>query len=78
MIGLLQRVTEAHVEVAQTLVGAIGPGLLVLACAERGDSEAEAERLVERLLDCRVFADTDGSMNLTLREGGCGLQLVRQ
>ncbi|MEO8158669.1 MAG: D-aminoacyl-tRNA deacylase [Betaproteobacteria bacterium] len=78
MIGLLQRVTEAHVEVAQTLVGAIGPGLLVLACAERGDSEAEAERLVERLLDCRVFADTDGRMNLSLRDVGGGLLLVPQ
>lgn len=78
MIGLLQRVTEARVEVGQILVGAIGPGLLVLACAERGDTESEAERLVERLLDYRVFADGDGRMNLSLRDVRGGLLLVPQ
>ncbi len=78
MIGLLQRVAEAHVEVAGIRIGAIGPGLLVLACAERGDSESEAERLVERLLNYRVFADADGKMNLSLRDVGGGLLLVPQ
>ena len=53
MIGLLQRVTEARVEVDGSCIGAIGPGLLVLACAERGDSEFEAARLVERVLGFR-------------------------
>jgi len=78
MIALLQRVTEAHVEVEGRQVGAIGPGLLVLACAERGDSESEAERLVERMLHYRVFSDAAGKMNLNLRDVGGGLLLVPQ
>jgi D-tyrosyl-tRNA(Tyr) deacylase len=78
MIGLLQRVTEAKVEVDGASVGAIGPGLMVLLCAERGDGEAEADRLLERLLGYRVFADTEGKMNLSLREVQGGLLLVPQ
>ena len=78
MIGLLQRVTEAHVEVDGSRIGAIGPGLLVLACAERGDSEVEAARLTERLLDYRVFADVNGRMNLSLRDVRGGLLVVPQ
>jgi len=78
MIGLLQRVTEARVEVGGGLVGAIGPGLLVLACAQRGDTEAQAERLVERLLNYRVFSDANGKMNLSLRDVGGALMLVPQ
>ena len=78
MIGLLQRVTEAHVEVDGSRIGAIGPGLLVLACAERGDTPIEAERLVERLLNYRVFSDVNGKMNLSLRYTRGGLLLVPQ
>jgi D-tyrosyl-tRNA(Tyr) deacylase len=78
MIGLLQRVTRASVEVGGANVGAIGMGLLVLLCAERGDGEAEAERLLERLLGYRVFADAEGRMNLSLREVQGGLLLVPQ
>ncbi len=78
MIGLLQRVTEARVEVGGKVVGAIGPGLLVLACAQRGDTEAQAERLIERLLGFRVFADDNGQMNLSLRDVGGALLLVPQ
>src|SRR3954466_14510441 len=78
MIALLQRVTEAHVEVEGRQIGAIGPGLLVLACAERGDSESEAERLVERVLGYRVFSDAQGKMNLSLRDVRGGLLLVPQ
>ncbi len=78
MIGLLQRVTQARVEVDGASVGAIGPGLMVLVCAERGDSEAEAERLLERLLGYRVFGDADGKMNLSLRDVQGGLLLVPQ
>jgi D-tyrosyl-tRNA(Tyr) deacylase len=78
MIGLLQRVTEAHVEVDGSRIGGIGPGLLVLACAERGDSELEAERLVERMLNYRVFSEVDGKMNLSLRDVGGALLLVPQ
>ena len=78
MIGLLQRVSQARVEVGGMNVGAIGPGLMVLVCAERGDGEAEADRLLERVLGYRVFADAAGKMNLSLREVHGGLLLVPQ
>ena len=78
MIGLLQRVTQARVEVDGASVGGIGPGLMVLVCAERGDGEAEADRLLERLLGYRVFGDAEGKMNLSLRDVQGGLLLVPQ
>lgn len=78
MIGLLQRVSEASVTVAGDTVAAIGPGLAVLVCVERGDGEAQAARLVERLLGYRVFADAAGRLNLGLKETGGGLLLVPQ
>ncbi len=78
MIGLLQRVARAEVEVDGSCVGKIGSGLMVLVCAERGDSEAEADRLLERLLDYRIFADAGGKMNLSLRDVQGGLLLVPQ
>ncbi|MFZ1492879.1 MAG: D-aminoacyl-tRNA deacylase [Candidatus Competibacter denitrificans] len=78
MIGLLQRVSAARVEVDSEIVGAIGAGLLVLVGVERGDSEAQADRLLERLLGYRVFADADGKMNRSVREVGGGLLLVPQ
>ena len=78
MIGLLQRVSEARVEVDGRTIGAIGPGLMVLVCAERGDTVTETERLLERLLACRIFADADGKMNLSLRDIAGGLLLVPQ
>lgn len=78
MIGLLQRVSAARVEVDGETVGAIEAGLLVLVGVERGDSEAQADRLLERLLGYRVFADADGKMNLSVREIGGGLLLVPQ
>jgi D-tyrosyl-tRNA(Tyr) deacylase len=78
MIGLLQRVTEARVDVDGVCVGRIGAGLLVLVGVERGDSEAQAERLLERLAGYRVFPDADGRMNLGLGQTGGGLLLVPQ
>ena len=78
MIALLQRVAQAKVEVDGARVGAIGAGLLALVCAERGDGEAEADRLLERVLGYRVFADAAGKMNLSLRDVGGGLLLVPQ
>lgn len=78
MIGLLQRVSEASVSVAGETVGAIGPGLLVLVGVERNDAESQAERLLERLLGYRVFADAEGRMNRSLRDTGGGLLLVPQ
>jgi D-tyrosyl-tRNA(Tyr) deacylase len=78
MIGLLQRVSEARVEVSRELVGEINAGLLVLVGVERGDGESQADRLLERLLGYRVFADPEGRMNLGLRDTGGGLLLVPQ
>ena len=78
MIGLLQRVARAEVEVDGASIGRIGLGLMVFVCAERGDREAEADRLLERLLGFRVFADAAGKMNLSLREVRGGLLLVPQ
>ena len=78
MIGLLQRVSTAQVEVAGEQVSAIGPGLLVLVAVQRGDDESRAERLLERLLSYRVFPDATGRMNLSLRDTGGGLLLVPQ
>ena len=78
MIALLQRVSQARVEVDGASVGAIGQGLLVFVCAERGDGEAEADRLLARVLGYRVFADVAGKMNLSLRDVRGGLLLVPQ
>ncbi len=78
MIGLLQRVTQAQVQVAGETVGAIGSGLLVLVGVERGDGEAQVRRLLERLLGYRVFSDDQGRMNLSLRDVKGGLLLVPQ
>lgn len=62
----------------QSVIGAIGPGLLALVAVERGDTEAEARRLAERLLDYRIFSDPAGKMNLSVRETGGGVLLVSQ
>ncbi|VAX02110.1 D-aminoacyl-tRNA deacylase [hydrothermal vent metagenome] len=78
MIGLLQRVSEASVTVDREMVGAIGQGLVVLIGVERDDTEAQADRLLERLLGYRVFADTDDKMNLSLKDVQGGLLLVPQ
>jgi D-aminoacyl-tRNA deacylase len=78
VIGLLQRVSSARVDIGGETVGAIGRGLLVLVCAERGDDEASAARLLERLLNYRVFSDALGKMNLSLRDVDGGLLLVPQ
>lgn len=75
---LLQRVREARVEVDGAVVGAIGPGLLALVCAERGDSEAQADKLLAKLLKLRIFSDPAGKMNLSLQDVGGGLLLVSQ
>jgi len=78
MIGLLQRVSAARVEIAGREVAAIGAGLLVLVGVQKDDAEVQAERLLERLLGYRVFADAEGRMNLSLRDTGGGLLLAPQ
>ncbi|MFI8338400.1 D-aminoacyl-tRNA deacylase [Pseudomonas taetrolens] len=78
MKGLLQRVTGARVEVAGEVVGAIDQGLLVLVAVEPGDTQANAARLLNKLLNYRVFSDADGKMNRSLADIGGGLLLVSQ
>lgn len=78
MIALIQRVTRGRVTVDGANVGAIGPGLVALVCAERDDGEAEADALVDKLLGYRVFGDAAGKMNLSVRDVGGGLLLVPQ
>lgn len=78
MIGLLQRVSRAAVEVAGEHVAGIGRGLLVLVGVQPADTEAEADLLLERLLDYRVFPDANDRMNLSLRDIDGGLLLVPQ
>jgi D-tyrosyl-tRNA(Tyr) deacylase len=78
VIGLLQRVSEASVTVDGREAARIGAGLLVLVGIERGDSEREADRLLERILGYRVFGDAQGRMNQSVREVGGGLLLVPQ
>jgi len=78
VIALLQRVREARVDVGGTTVGAIGPGLLMLVCAEPTDSEATAEKLVAKVLKLRIFSDEAGKMNRSLQDVGGGLLVVSQ
>ena len=78
MIGLLQRVSRAEVAVEGVSVASIERGLLVLVGVQKGDSEAEARRLLERLLGYRVFPDAEGRMNLNLARTHGGLLLVPQ
>ncbi|KGF80732.1 D-tyrosyl-tRNA(Tyr) deacylase [Massilia sp. JS1662] len=78
MIGLLQRVSEASVTVDGDVTGAIGRGLMVLVCAEKGDTEREADALLAKLLTYRVFADDAGKMNRSVTDVAGGLLLVPQ
>jgi D-tyrosyl-tRNA(Tyr) deacylase len=78
MISLLQRVSEARVGIAGDTVGAIGPGLLVLVCAEPDDTEAVGERLLAKILKLRILGDEAGKMNRSLQDVGGGLLIVSQ
>ena len=78
MISLLQRVVSARVEVAGRVTGAIGPGLLMLVCAEPADTEAIADKLVAKVLKLRVFSDEGGKMNRSVADIGGGLLVVSQ
>lgn len=78
MIGLLQRVSEARVDVGGETVAAIGRGILVLVGVERDDGRAQADRLLARLLGYRVFPDPAGRMNLSVAEVEGGVLLVPQ
>ena len=78
MISLIQRVSQARVEVEGIRIGEIGRGLLVLLCAERGDSEVQAGKLLAKLLKLRIFSDEAGKMNRSVQDVDGGLLLVSQ
>jgi D-tyrosyl-tRNA(Tyr) deacylase len=78
MIALIQRVLSARVDVDNETTGAIGPGLLALVAVQPEDGEAQAKRMLERLLGYRVFADDAGKMNRSLTDTAGGLLLVSQ
>ena len=78
MIGLVQRVRQASVTVDGAVVGAIGPGLLLLVCAEPADTELQAAKLVDKLLKLRIFSDEAGKMNRSLVDVAGGLLIVSQ
>jgi D-tyrosyl-tRNA(Tyr) deacylase len=78
VIGLVQRVRAASVTVDGQVVGAIGPGLMLLVCAEPADTEVQAAKLVDKLLKLRIFSDAAGKMNRSLVDVGGGLLVVSQ
>ncbi|HEY4663465.1 MAG TPA: D-aminoacyl-tRNA deacylase [Comamonas sp.] len=78
MITVVQRVQTARVEIAGRIAGQIGQGLLVLVCAEQGDTEKEADKLLAKLLKLRIFSDEDEKMNRSVQDVGGGLLIVSQ
>ncbi len=78
MIAVLQRVREASVRIEGDLVGQIGVGLLVLLCAEKGDTDAVADKMLAKMLKLRIFSDNAGKMNLSVQDVGGGLLVVSQ
>jgi D-tyrosyl-tRNA(Tyr) deacylase len=78
MIVVLQRVSEASVTVEGELIGRIGAGLLVLLCAEKGDTDALADKMLAKILKLRIFGDDHGKMNLSLQDVAGGLLIVSQ
>ena len=78
MLALVQRVSQARVEIGGAVIGQIGTGLLVLVCAEPADTEALADKLVAKLLKLRIFGDAAGKMNLSLVDVQGGLLIVSQ
>ena len=78
MLVVLQRTNRARVEIAGQVVGKIGQGLLIFLCAERGDTDALADKLLTKILKLRIFSDDAGKMNLSVQDVGGGLLVVSQ
>jgi len=78
VIAVLQRVSEASVHVDGDVIGQIGAGLLVLLCAEKGDTDAVADKMLAKTLKLRIFSDEAGKMNLSVQDVGGGLLVVSQ
>ena len=78
MISVVQRVSQARVVVGGEIVGQIGAGLLVLLCAERGDADAQADKLLAKIVKLRIFSDETGKMNRSVQDLAGGLLVVSQ
>ena len=78
MIGLLQRVKNASVTVNEQVIGAVEKGLLILVCAEKGDSEEQCEKLAKKVLAYRIFEDENGKMNKSVSDIGGEILIVSQ
>ena len=78
MMSVIQRVKQARVEVDGRMTGQIEQGLLALVCAERGDTEVEADKLLAKMLKLRIFSDEAGKMNKSVQDVGGGLLIVSQ
>ena len=78
MISILQRVSEASVTVENQTIGAIDQGLLILLCAERGDTDALADKMLSKILKLRIFSDEAGKMNRSVQDVAGGLLIVSQ
>lgn len=78
MIAILQRVSQASVRVDDEIIGQIGAGLLVLLCAEKGDTDAVADKMLAKMLKLRIFSDDAGKMNRSVQDVGGGMLVVSQ
>ena len=78
MKSVIQRVSQAQVRVGGEVIGEIGTGLLVLLCAERGDAETQADKLLAKILKLRIFSDDDSKMNRSVQDVAGGLLIVSQ
>ena len=78
MKSVIQRVSQAQVRVGGEVIGEIGAGLLVLLCAERGDTEVQADKLLAKILKLRIFSDDDSKMNRSVQDVAGGLLIVSQ
>jgi len=76
--SVIQRVSQAQVRVGGEVIGEIGAGLLVLLCAERGDAEVQADKLLAKILKLRIFSDDDSKMNRSVQDVAGGLLIVSQ
>jgi D-tyrosyl-tRNA(Tyr) deacylase len=78
MIAILQRVSQASIRVDDEVIGQIGAGLLVLLCAEKGDTDAVADKMLAKMLKLRIFSDDAGKMNRSVQDVGGGMLVVSQ
>ncbi|NVK55548.1 MAG: D-tyrosyl-tRNA(Tyr) deacylase [Alteromonadaceae bacterium] len=78
MIGLIQRVSEACVTVEDTIIGEIGAGIMLLLGVEKEDTQAEVEKLANKICNYRIFSDEEGKMNLNIRQTGGAVLVVSQ